>query len=55
MSFALSPHGEHSYRAASAKPPMNFQLMRDCKHCGKPELRGCFRGDRCRQCRKALA
>jgi hypothetical protein len=53
--FALSPHGEHQFRAASAKPPMTYSQTRDCRFCGQPELRGCFRNDRCRQCRKAQA
>lgn len=55
MSFSLSPHGEHLYREQSAKAPMNFQLTRACRFCGKPELRGCFRNDRCRECRKGQA
>lgn len=55
MNFALTPHGERAFRLGSAKTPLNHPSHRDCRHCGKPELRGQFRNDRCRACRKALA
>lgn len=53
MTFALSPHGEHTFRHLSAKTPLNHPTHRDCPHCGRTELRGCFRNGRCRPCRKA--